>query len=94
LLKILNSINDRHRQQSEGLHVENMDNMEDEWEYLESQIFDTHRVDPCALYQYIFEQWQIELTSLLKEFSSLFFYESVKDSVDYKMQSLFDKCDQ
>ena len=83
---ILNAINDRHQEQKAG-------DVEDEWQYLERTIFDAQRIDSCALYQYVFEEWQVALKSLLTEFSSLFFFESVKDSVDLKMQSLFDNCD-
>ena len=49
--------------------------MEDEWEYLEIDILrKQHGIDTCSLYKYIYYQWKLELNSLLKEFSSLFFY--------------------
>ena len=62
----------------------------DEWEYLEGAIFEIHRIDSCALYHYILDEWGAELTALLNEFRDLFFYESVRDSVELKKQSLLD----
>ena len=89
LLTILDAINEKYKEQSTKRQKTER---EDEWQYLERRIFDVHNVDSCALYAYVFDEWKIALKSLLDEFSSLFFFESVKDSVELRMKSLFDNC--
>ena len=113
LLRILNSINDRHkekeqRQQQQQENIKegeeekeitsnNNDDdigIDDDWQYLEFNIFNLHQIDSCSLYEYIYDEWKLELNLLLNEFSQLFFYQSVKDSTDLKLQSLLQKCPQ
>ena len=92
LIAILNSINQRHLDEAGGRGGADGGGaggvQHDEWEYLESFIFESHRIDSCALYHYILDEWQLELTALLREFRDLFFYESVRDSVEMKRESL------